>query len=156
MPIHVDLMLASAATPDASGGVSVLSAGWQVRPAEPLVPSAIVAILRVPRKQAGTHELTIQLFDYDDNPITVDPPEGPGLMQFSASIDVSGLRDAELRSPLLANYAINLPPFRLEPGTEYLWRVHVDAKTRPHWVLPFRTMTLAEQSHLGMPPDRPE
>jgi hypothetical protein len=153
VPIEVDLILASAATPDQSGGVSVLGGGWQVRPSIALTTAAIVVILRVPRKQQGTHLLTIQLYDYDDNPISVPSPQGPGLMRFEAAIEVAGLHDPALKTPLLAPYAINLPGFPVEPGKEFQWRVHVNGKTRPHWFLPFRSMTTEEESHLGIPAD---
>lgn len=145
-------MLAAAAISDANGVMSILGAGWQVRPAQAVQSEAVVIVLRIPRSQSSKpHELAIQLFDYDDNPISVDPPNGPGLMSFSAFVEVSGREDLKLRTPLLANYAINLPPFPLEPATQYRWRVHIDGKTRAPWSMSFRTMDAEEEARLGMP-----
>jgi hypothetical protein len=149
MPIEADLILAAAATFDATGGVSVLGAGWQVRPADPLSPEALVVILRVPRRQSGTHALQLQLLELDGTPVTVPPPNGPGLMRFTAEITMEGLDEPAFKTPLVGPYAINLPPYPLEPGKEYEWRLHVDDRTHPRWSLPFRTMSEDERAQLG-------
>lgn len=136
-------MLCESAT--LSGGtLSLLGAGWQVRPAPPITPSAIAVVLKVPRKQAGAHSLRLELLDYDDNLVSIDPPEGPGEMVIEGQIIVGGLKDPSLRTPLLGSFVVNLPPFPLEDGREYQWRLRVDGKTRTPWTLPFRTMSPAE------------
>lgn len=143
MPIEADMMLCEAAT--LSGGhLSLLGAGWQVRPAPALTSCAIAVVLKVPRKQAGTHDLRLELLDYDGDLVNVAPPNGPGEMVIEAQVTIGGLKDPRLRTPLLSPFAVNLPPFPLEADREYQWRLHVDGKTRPAWTLPFRTMRPAE------------
>ena len=71
--------------------------------------------------------------------MTVEPPDGPGPMVIESTVVVSGLTDRGLKSPVLGAFAVQLPPFPLEGGMEYEWRLHVDGKTRPGWTLPFRT-----------------
>jgi hypothetical protein len=143
MPIEADMMLCESATL-AAGSLSMLGAGWQVRPAPAIASSAIALVLRVPRKQAGAHDLRFELLDYDGNLVSVGPPVGPGEMVIEGQITVGGLTDPSLKTPLLGTFAVNLPPFPLEPGREYQWRLHVDGKTRTPWTLPFRTMNSAE------------
>jgi hypothetical protein len=145
MPIEVDMMLCQAAT-IADGSISLLGAGWQVRLAQPLEPSAIAVVIRVPRKSAGTHDLRFELLDYEGGLVEVAPPDGPGPLVAGGRITIVGRKDPKLKTPLLAGFAVNLPPFRLDQGTEYQWRLHVDGKTRPAWVLPFRTTSAEEES----------
>jgi hypothetical protein len=143
MPIEADMMLCESATLS-GGSLSMLGAGWQVRPAPPLTQSAIALILRIPRKQAGVHDVRLELLDYDGNLVSVEPPGGPGEMVIEGQLIVGGLKDPELKTPLLGAFAVNLPPFPLEAGREYQWRLHVNGKTRMPWTLPFRTMSQAE------------
>lgn len=126
------------------GSLSLLGAGWQVRPAPAVTSCGIAVMLKVPRKQAGIHDLRLELLDYDGNLISIDPPAGPGEMVIEAQVTVGGLKDPNLRTPLLGAFALNLPPFPLEADREYQWRLHVDGKTHTAWTLPFRTMRPAE------------
>jgi hypothetical protein len=143
MPVEADLMLCEAVT-TTGGSLSLLGAGWQVRPAPALSPCGIAVVLRVPRQQAGVHNLRLELLDYDDNLVSIAPPDGPGAMTIDGQIIIGGLKKPELKTPLLGTFAVNLSPFPLEAGREYQWRLHVDGKTRTSWTLPFRTMTPAE------------
>jgi hypothetical protein len=143
MPIEADMMLCESATLS-GGSLSLLGAGWQVRPGLPITQSAVAVILKVPRKQAGAHDLRLELLDYEDNLVSIDPPQGPGEMVIEGQIVVAGIKDPSLKTPLLGAFAVNLPPFPLEAGREYQWRLHVDGKTRTPWTLPFRTMSPAE------------
>jgi hypothetical protein len=131
------MMLAGAA--NASGGtVNMLGAGWQVRPSAPVAPVAVVVMLRIPRRQAGVHKVRLELLDHEGEPVTVsEADDGPLVAE--EEITVTGLQDRGLRAPLVAGLALNLPPFPLDPGREYQWRLHVDGKTRSSWTLPFRT-----------------
>jgi hypothetical protein len=143
MPIEANMMLCEAAT-QSGGGISLLGAGWQVRPAPAMTPCGIAVVLKIPRKQAGIHHLRLELLDYDGNLVKVEPPQGPGDMVIEAQIAVGGLQDPDLKTPLLGTFAVNLLPFPLEADREYQWRLHVDSKTRSAWTLPFRTMRPAE------------
>lgn len=128
-----------------SGGtLSLLGAGWQVRPAPPISPCGIAVVLKIPRKQAGIHNLRLELLDYDGNLVSIEPPEGPGNMIIEGQLGVDGLKDPKLRTPLLGTFAVNLPPFPLDADREYQWRLHVDGKTSTPWTLPFRTMSPSE------------
>lgn len=126
------------------GSLSLLGAGWQVRPALPMTPCGIAIVLKIPRRQAGIHNLRLELLDYDGNLVSIAPPQGPGEMVIEGQIIVAGLKDPGLKTPLLGTFAVNLPPFPLEDDREYQWRLHVDSKTRSTWTLPFRTMRPAE------------
>ncbi len=141
------MMLGLAAT--SGGDLSLLGGGWQVRPARAVMPAAIAIVVRIPRKQAGTHDIRLELQDMDGAIVDIPPPDGPGPLVIESSVGVSGLKDPKLRTPLLAHYAVNLPPFPLPPGREFQWRLHVDGKTRPAWTLPFRTMRPEEEAELG-------
>ena len=67
-------------------------------------------------------------------------------MVFDGGLRIAGLSDPTLKTPLLGGFALNLPPFPLDPGGEYEWRLHVDGKTRSGWTLPFRTMRPEEET----------
>jgi hypothetical protein len=113
---------------------------------------AIVVVLRVPRRQEGTLALQLELLRYDDETlVNVPPPDGPGEMTFGAAITVTGRRDLGLRQPLTATFPVTVPPYPLDPGTEFLWRLHVNGKTRPAWTAAFRTMTDEEWALLLTP-----
>jgi hypothetical protein len=138
MPIEVDMMLADAANVY-DGRLSLLGAGWQVRPPEAAGPSALGVVLRVPRDQAGAHQLRIELVDIDGEPIMLEEDGNAQALAAEVTVTVEGLQDPGLRTPLVATYAFNLAPFPLTPGREYLWRVLVDGLARDEWTVPFRT-----------------
>jgi hypothetical protein len=143
MPIEADMMLCEAATLS-GGSLSLLGAGWQVRPGPAMTQSAIGVVLRVPRRQAGAHSVRLELLDYDGTLVSIEPPDGPGAMVIDGEVIIGGLKDRSLKTPLLGAFVANLPPFPLEAGREYQWRLHVDRKTRTSWSVPFRTMSPAE------------
>ncbi len=101
MPVEADMMLAAAVS--RSGTLSILDAGWQVRAAEAEGPVAIAIVLRFPRRQAGVHDIRLELTDYDGNLVAVDPPDGPGPMVIEDRIAIIGRTDRALRTPLLAS-----------------------------------------------------
>ena len=110
----------------------MLGAGWQVRPAAATSLVGIGVVVRMGRKRVGkVHAIRLELLDYDGNVVVIGPPDGPGQMVFDGALVIAGLSDPSLKTPLLGGYALNLPPFPLEPGREYQWRLHVDGKTRP-------------------------
>jgi hypothetical protein len=148
VPIEATVLLCNAAT-DAGGAISLLGLGWQVRPPAAVANEAIVVVLRVPRRQEGVVALRLELLRYDDETlVNVAPPEGPGDMTVAAEVTVAGRRDLGLRGPLTATFPVAIPPYPLESGTEFLWRLHVNGKTRPGWSAPFRTMTDEEWTQL--------
>jgi hypothetical protein len=150
MPIEVDMMLGEAAT--MQGGVlNVLGAGWQIRTPTADAMSAIGLVLKVPRKQLGVHQIRLELLNSEGTIVTVEPPYGPGPMVIDSTIAVGGLTDQGLKSPVLGAFAIQLPPFPLEEGQEYEWKLHVDGRTRPGWSLPFRTARQEELAFAQVP-----
>jgi hypothetical protein len=145
MPIEADMMLGEWATiGGAGGGISILGVGWQVRDAEAIAPCAIIVVLKLSRKQPGPHKVRLELQDYGGNLVAIDPPDGPGEMVIEGEVAIQGSEDPNLKTPLLGPFVANLPPFPLEAGKEYQWRLHVDGKTRAAWTLPFRTKGSSE------------
>jgi hypothetical protein len=134
------MMLASAVASQ-NGALVIFGAGWMVRPpnAQAAGPSAVACVVRVPRDQAGEHQLRLELLDSDDEIVVINPPDGPGPMIFEAQFPTGGLDRPDITVPVTAPVAFNLPPFPLARGSQFRWRAFVDGETRESWSLPFRT-----------------
>lgn len=131
-------MLAESATIH-DGRLSLLGAGWMVRPPEAGAPVGIAVMVSIPRDQAGLHQIRLELLDGKSRLVSIESPNGPGEMVIEGAIFPVGRDDPNLKLPLLAPFVVNLPPFPLDSGTEYAWRLRVDGKTRAGWKVAFRT-----------------
>jgi len=143
MPIDADMILCEAAT-TAGNALSLIGGAWMVRPGPQMGLSAIAIVLRVPRRQAGRHDVRLELLDYDGNVVEVEPPNGPGPIVLEESVAIEGRTDSTLRTPLVAAMAVSIPPFPLPEGQEFQWRLSVDGRTKRHWTIPFRTLEASE------------
>jgi hypothetical protein len=131
------MLAESAAT--AGGAVSMLNAGWMVRPPEPVAPCALVVVLSIPRDEAGPHAIRLELQD-SKGEIVVVPDGGEGTqLVIEQEVAVTGRDDVDPDLPLLLPFSAMVGPFPLEPGSSYRWRLSVDGEAREGWSVAFRT-----------------
>jgi len=138
VPIEAQIMLAQAATVNANL-LSVLGAGWLVRPPEASGIAALGILISVPRDQQGPHMLRVELLDAEGSPVNLELEGDARPLAFEDAVFASGRDDVDLPVPLSVPYAVTLPPFPLNPGQEYRWQLHIDGETQPEWCARFRT-----------------
>ena len=128
-----------AETAAATGGmVSMLGAGWMIRPPEASGPCALVVMLSVPREQAGPHQLRLELLDGAGNLAVLPDGEGTQLV-IEQEIAIFGQDGVDPDLPLLLPFSAMVGPFPLEPGSSYRWQLSVDGEARDGWSVAFRT-----------------
>jgi hypothetical protein len=149
MPVQAQMMLGLVGFVQ-DGGITMTGVGWTVRPPQ-AQPMAIYALIFIPREEAGRHRWRLQLTYVSGEPVRLARPI-PGVppdLVFEREVDVRGLDDPTLRTPLTMGPLLSLPPFPLPKAREYLWRLTVDGETRDAWTLPFRTTPPAAQQQTG-------
>lgn len=139
MPISVAMMLARFASTEGDG-LSLVGGGWIVRDPEPAGTAAIGINIYVPRSEAGIErQVRLELLDDSGKRVSVARDGGHEELVVETTILPDGLRDRSIKTPLVTHLAVSLPPFPLEPGRDFQWRLYLDDETRGDWMLPFRT-----------------
>jgi hypothetical protein len=136
MPVEAHMMLGTAAWLEGNS-LTLIGAGWTVRPPDPF-PMAVAVVLYFPRDQQGVHTTRLELLYASGEPVLFDTPDGPQPLVYDNELDITGLDDPNLTTPLDSGFVVNLPPHPLPRGREYVWRLSVDGG-RKHWTVPFRT-----------------
>jgi hypothetical protein len=136
MPVEAHMMLGSYAWLE-SDTLSIIGAGWTVRPADPL-PMAVAVVLYFPRDQQGVHTTRLELLYANGEPVLFETDDGLAPLVYEHQIEVRGLENPDLTTPIDSGFVVNLAPHALPRGREYVWRLRVDG-TRKRWTLPFRT-----------------
>jgi hypothetical protein len=141
MPLTAAILLGTIAQVDGNN-LTVIGAGWTVRDPEPGGGAAVGVMVYVPRELEGT-EINARLellYDSSGEPVLVEFPdmdEGERPLVVDGSVEATGRRD--IKTPLAAPLAVNLPPFRLPPGEEFRWQLFLNDETRDDWSVRFRT-----------------
>lgn len=144
------MLLADAVVLQPNGVLTIIGAGWMVRPPGVQAGTSAVAVfITVPRDELGDHQIRLELLDSEDEIVVVEPPEGPGPLVFERDFRAQGLDDPRVTIPVTVSLGINCPPFALPRSSEYRWRVYVDGVTHESWSLPFRTSPPAPPRQTG-------
>lgn len=127
------------------GKLYILGGGWSLTGPQP-APSAIAIklLVDVPDGQVERHwELFLE--DEDGQPVMIDT--GQGLQAIEVRGEFTAQRPPELPpgTPVDINFAFNFPPFPLQPGRRFTWRLTVDGETPEGAVIAFNTRNLAPQ-----------
>jgi hypothetical protein len=118
--------------------LNVIGAGWSVRPPE-AIPMGVGVVIYFPRDQSGTHSARLELLYANGEAVLFEGPEGATPLVYETQLNVQGLNDPSLQTPLDTGFVLNLAPHPLARGREYVWRLQIDGRSRPGWTLPFRT-----------------
>lgn len=136
--MKVTLLLADAAQA-AEGKLFVLGGGWSITGPEPS-PMALAIKIEVPWDQANQqHQCRLELLDSDGQPVVVEGPDGEQPIFIEAGFEVGRPVGVKPGTPIDLPLAINIPPFPLQPGGRYEWRLSIDGQTDDDWRAAFST-----------------
>lgn len=136
--MKVTILLADAAQA-AEGKLFVLGGGWSIIGPDP-TPMALAIKIEVPWDQANQqHQCRLELLDSDGQPVLVDTGEGEQPIFIEAGFEVGRPPGVKPGTPIDLPLAINIPPFPLEAGGRYEWRLSIDGQTDDDWRVAFST-----------------
>lgn len=136
--MKVTMMLADFA--QAIGGkLYIMGGGWSITGPAPC-PSAIAVKIEVPWNQTNQkHRLKVDLLDGDFHPVSVPTPQGQAPMVIDGNFEVGRPAGLLPGTPMDVAMAFNIPPFPLEPGKRYIWKLTVNDKENDEWQAAFST-----------------
>jgi hypothetical protein len=136
--VKVTILLADAAQA-VEGKLFVLGGGWSITGPEPS-PMALAIKIEVPWDQANQqHACRLELLDSDGQPVHVDTGEGEQPIFIEAGFEVGRPAGVKPGTPIDLPLAINIPPFPLEAGGRYEWRLTIDGEADEDWRVAFST-----------------
>jgi len=150
--MKLTLLLADAAEA-VNGKLYILGGGWSITGPDP-TPSAIAIKIEVPWDQANTrHQLKLELFNDDGQPIMVPGPTGEQPVVLSGEFEVGRPAGLKPGTPLDLALAFHIAPLLLPPAGRYVWRCSVDGRSDEDWQVPFSTRP-ARKTQPGTARDR--
>ena len=121
----------------AEGKLFISGAGWTFL-IPGVGPMAIAILAEVPWDRANhNYSFEVRLYDEDDRP-ALAPDGNP--VHISGGFETGRPPGHPKGAPLAVPLAINVPPFPLDAGKRWEWRVSVDGETRDDWRLAFNTV----------------
>ncbi len=136
--VKVTILLADAAQA-AEGKLFVLGGGWSITGPDPS-PMALAVKIEVPWDQANQqHSCRLELLDSDGQPVEVEAENGEQPIFIEAGFEVGRPVGVKPGTPIDLPLAINIPPFPLEPGNRYEWRLSIDGRSDDDWRVAFST-----------------
>ena len=136
--MKITIMLADFAQA-VNGKLYIMGGGWSLTGPLPS-PSAIAIKVEVPWNDTNRkHSLKLELLDGDYRPVSAPTPDGQAPVAISGEFEVGRPPGMMPGTPIDIPFAFNLPPFPLEPGRRYVWRVSVDGKAEDDWEVAFST-----------------
>lgn len=136
--MKLTLLLADAAEA-VNGKLYILGGGWSITGPDPS-PSAIAIKIEVPWDEANrAHELTLELFNADGQPIMVSTPLGEQPVRLPGQFEVGRPAGLKPGTPLDLALAFNIAPLPLPPDGRYMWRCSIDGRWEDDWVVSFST-----------------
>ena len=101
---------------------------------------ALAIKIEVPWDQANQqHACRLELLDSDGRPVLVDTGDGEHPIFIEAGFEVGRPPGVKPGTPIDLPLAINIPPFPLEPGGRYEWRLTIDGEGDADWRVAFST-----------------
>jgi Family of unknown function (DUF6941) len=134
-------MLLADAAQVADGKLYILGAGWSVCGPGP-APMALAVKLEVPPSEARRkHTWSIVLLNDDGEPVLLFGPDGQkSTVAIHGEIErVRGSESVPEDETAHLAFAVNMVALPLEPGTQYVWQLSIDNKSRKDWQVAFRT-----------------
>jgi hypothetical protein len=139
--MKVTILLADAAQA-VNGKLYILGGGWSITGPDPTV-GALAVKIEIPWTEANRpHDLRLVLVDEDERQVRA----GDQAIEIAGRLEVGRPPGLPPGTPLDAVFAINHPPFPLEPGRRYVWRLYIDGNTREDWNVAFITRQRPEQA----------
>jgi hypothetical protein len=123
----------------AEGKLYILGGGWSLTGPQPS-PSAIAVKIEVDWHEAvSTHHWELWLEDADGQPVGVDTPEGPQMVEIRGDFEVGRPEGIPEGSPIDLPLAVNLGPIPLPPAGRYTWKLSIDGEQSAAWTVSFTT-----------------
>lgn len=150
--MKVTLLLADAAEA-VNVKLYILGGGWSITGPDP-TPSAMAIKIEVPWDQANTrHQLKLELFNDDGQPIMVPTPIGEQPVVLFGEFEVGRPPGLKPGTPLDLALAFNIAPLPLPPDGRYVWRCSIDGRSDDDWQVTFSTRP-ARKPQPGPAPER--
>jgi len=130
----------------ADGKFFISGGGWSITGPDPC-PSAIVADIKLDWSEIGTHQLRLELFDGDGQPVEVETPDGMQPLFIEMQFAVAPQPGIKPGSTMTFPFAVNMGPQpAITPGGIYEWRLSIDGTTKDDWHVVFSTRPALAQA----------